>query len=148
MTSPLRVAIRQQLKRDEGTGIQKNGYYLPYTDTVGKLTIGYGHNLTDNGLSQKIVEMLLDDDIDACAKELIVKAPWVETLSEARMGVLVNMAFNLGVPGLLRFKDMVAALRKEDYEKAAVEMLDSVWADQVGDRALRLAEQMRRGFWV
>jgi lysozyme len=148
MKSEIKVALRQQLKRDEGTGIQKNGHFLPYYCTSGKLTIGWGHNLQDNGVKPLIAELLLDHDIEDAAKELIVKLPWVEALDGARFGVLCNMAFNLGVAKLAGFERMLAATKAKDYETAAIEMLDSAWADQVGDRALRLAEQMRRGEWV
>jgi lysozyme len=148
MTSDVKVALRQQLKRDEGTGIQKNGHFLPYYCTSGKLTIGWGHNLQDNGIKPLIAEMLLDSDIEDAEKELIVKLPWAEALDAPRLGVLVNMAFNMGVPKLVGFEKMLFAVRAKDYEMAAVEMLDSLWADQVGDRALRLAEQMRRGSWI
>jgi lysozyme len=62
--------------------------------------------------------------------------------------VLVNMIFNMGGRRLAGFRKMLAALQKKEYEQAAVEMLASAWAEQVGDRALRLAEQMRKGQFV
>jgi lysozyme len=79
---------------------------------------------------------------------LIVKLPWVEALDGARFGVLVNMTFNMGLPKLIGFEKMLLAVRAKDYEMAAVEMLASRWSEQVGDRALRLAEQMRTGRWI
>jgi lysozyme len=66
---------------------------------------------------------------------------------DARRGVLVNMAYNLGVTGLLSFKKMLSAYKKGAFVEAAQHMLDSKWAKQVGDRAKRLAEQMRSGEW-
>jgi lysozyme len=148
MTSDVKVALRQQLKRDEGTGIQKNGHFMPYHCLTGHLTIGWGHNLDANGIKPIIAEMLLDTDIDDAGKELIVKLPWVEALDGARFGVLVNMTFNMGLPKLIGFEKMLLAVRAKDYEMAAVEMLASRWSEQVGDRALRLAEQMRTGRWI
>ena len=73
--------------------------------------------------------------------------PWARALSPERQAVLVNMAFNLGIAGLLAFKRMLAACERGEYAAAAREMLDSVWAKQVGARAVRLAEQMRTGEW-
>jgi lysozyme len=148
MTDDARIQLRQQLKRDEGTGIQKNGNFLPYHCTSGKLTIGWGHNLQDNGIKPKIAEMLLDDDIADATRELFIVLPWLEAVDPVRQSVLINMAFNMGVPKLVGFAKMLAALRARKFETAAIEMLDSRWAEQVGDRALRLAEQMRTGRFV
>lgn len=148
MTPDARVSLRQQLKRDEGTGMQKNGRFLPYVCPAGKITIGFGHNLDDNGLTPRLVELLLDDDIDDAIRELVVALSWIEVIDPVRQAVLVNMAFNMGVPKLLKFTRMLAALKAKDYETAAIEMLTSKWAAQVGNRSLRLAEQMRSGKFV
>lgn len=86
---------------------------FPYADTVGKLTIGVGHNLTDNGLSDAAIDFILNEDIEIHWKELIAKLPWVEQLDEVRQRVLLDMAFNLGVPGLLSFKNTLAAVSVE-----------------------------------
>jgi lysozyme len=147
MTPDARIALRQQLKRDEGTGITKNGHFMPYPCTSGKTTIGFGHNLQDNGLKSRFVEMILDDDIEDAFTDLVTRCPWVEVLDPARQAVLVNMMFNLGAPRLMGFRRMLKALHAKDYEGAAVEMLASSWAEQVGDRALRLADQLRTGHW-
>ncbi len=141
-----RDLLRAQLKRDKGSGPQKLGRFLPYRCTAGKLTIGYGHNLDDNGLKQKFVDAVLDDDIDDVIKELVVKFPWFEALDPARQAVLVNMGF-MGVPKLAGFRKMLAAAQRGEYATAAVEMLASDWADQVGARAWRLATQMETGRW-
>jgi len=80
--------------------------------------------------------------------DLTSRMPWTKQLSQPRFGVLVNMAFNLGIHGLMSFRRMLAALQTGDYEAAAVEMLSSRWARQVGSRANRLAEQMREDQWA
>jgi lysozyme len=141
------IRVRAQLQRDEGSKV-RGGRHIPYKDTVGKLTIGYGHNLDDNGLKQKFVDLILDDDIRDAIADLVVRLPWFERLDPERQAVLVNMGFNLGVLGLLQFKRTLESIRIGDYELAAIQMLESRWADQVGDRALRLADQMRTGRWV
>jgi len=75
--------------------------------------------------------------------DLHSRLPWTKQLSQPRFGVLINMAFNLGIRGLMSFRRMLAAMQVEDYDAAAREMLDSRWSKQVRDRANRLAEQMR-----
>jgi len=134
-----RDILRAQLKVDEGVRLS------PYTDTVGKLTIGVGHNLDDKPLPMPVVDLLLEHDIDdaeADAKRLI---PAFDALSDARKAVVVNMAFNIGYDRLAGFRGMLRAIASADFETAAVEMLDSKWAAQVGARAQRLAEAMRKG---
>ena len=68
-----------------------------------------------------------------------------DTLSTNRQNVLVNMAFNLGIYGLLRFKKMLLAVEKQDWDEAANQMLDSRWSKQVGNRSKELADIMRQG---
>jgi lysozyme len=145
MTPDVRAQLRRQLKRDEGTGPTKNGVMLPYRCASGFLTIGYGHNLDANGIKPRFADYLLDDDIDDVIRELVIALPWIEALDPVRQAALVNMAFNLGVPRLLKFEQMLAALKAHDYERASVEALESTWAEQVKGRALRLADQLLRG---
>lgn len=135
-------SLLDQLKRDEGWRP------MPYRDSVGKLTIGYGRNLDDVGISMIEGEKMLDADILRTTARLESAFPWTSTLDEVRCGVLVNMAFNMGVGGLAQFKNMLAKVQSGDYAGAAQEMLDSKWATQVGDRAQRLATQMESGEYV
>lgn len=130
--------IYDQLRRDEGMRLK------PYRDTVGKLTIGVGRNLDDVGLYEDEAMTLLRNDVMRVINAL-AQLSWTPPLSHVRFEVLVNMAFNLGVAGLLEFKKMIAAASSGDYAGAASEMLNSQWAKQVGDRAVRLARQMREG---
>lgn len=131
--------LRQVVMTDEGLRLK------PYTDTVGKLSIGYGRNLIDVGISQVEARQLLDHDLETAVSALTRAYPLVDTLNQARQIVLASMAFNMGVPRLSSFRKMWAALMAKDYESAAVEMLDSDWASQVGARASRLADAMRTG---
>ena len=71
--------------------------------------------------------------------------PWVTQLNEVRQRVLVDMAFNMGIVGLLSFKRTLATIQAGDYQQAATMMLDSRWAGQVGQRAERLAHMMVTG---
>ncbi len=118
----------------------------PYRDTVGKLTIGYGRNLEDVGLSPEEAEVLLRNDLLRCEAELReALGGTYEALSPVRKAVLLDMIYNLGKPRFLGFKRMIAALKAGDFSRAAGEMLDSRWAAQVGRRAQFLAEKMREG---
>lgn len=125
------------LIRDEGIRLK------PYTDTVGKLTIGIGRNLDDVGITLHEARHLCDGDITRVFMELDNRLPWWRSLTENQQRGLANMAFNLGLPRLLRFEKMLAALEVGDGEKAAAEALDSKWAKQVGERADRIAELYR-----
>jgi len=119
----------------------------PYRCTAGKLTIGYGRNIEDNGITEAEAEFLLNTDIQNVRRELIDRLPWATGLDEVRWAVLVDMCFNLGWPRLSGFKKTLAYIKSGQYNDAALEMLDSKWANDVGRRALRLAEMMRTGEW-
>lgn len=135
------MTLLDQLKRDEGRRP------TPYQDTRGIWTVGYGHNLTTGALSEDAMSQILADDVLAADTACRTLPIWPR-LSEARQGVLLNMAFNLGFAGLMQFRQMYVALEAGDYARAATEMLDSTWARQVGQRALRLAKQMTEDVWV
>ena len=136
------ATIFDQLKRDEGLGLK------PYRDSVGKLTIGIGRNLDDVGISEAEANYLLGNDVAKVTSAIRQQLPWADDLDDARFGVLQNMAFNLGVSGLLQFHNMLSALQSQDWHGAAQEMMNSVWARQVGARATRLEQQMITGQWV
>lgn len=131
--------LKSQLRRHEGLRL------LPYECSAGKLTIGYGRNLEDKGISVEEAEQFLDADITDCIKDLERSVDFFGSLDEVRQDVLINMCFNLGIGRLLKFKNMLAALSRGDFKKAAAEMLDSKWARQVGGRAIELSLQMKTG---
>ncbi len=130
--------ILGDLKHDEGLRLK------PYIDTVGKTTIGYGRNLDDRGISGHEAIILLEHDFIDAVTEVNVQFPWSRDLSPAQRRGLVNMCFNLGLPRLLGFKRMLAALQAGDGDRAADEALDSKWARQVGARARRVAALYRK----
>lgn len=117
----------------------------PYLDTMNKWTIGIGHNLTDNGLSAKIIHLLVREDIEIARKDLDAIYPEWCDLTRNRQLVLIDMCFNLGKPRYLTFKRFWKALKDGEYDLAGKEMLDSKWAKQVGDRADRLYNMMVEG---
>lgn len=111
---------------------------------MGKVTIGYGRNIDDNGISQVEAEFMLDNDIARCLKELS-PYPWYVNQPENIQNALLNMCFNMGISRLLGFRKMIMALVAKDYTKAAIEALDSKWATQVGQRAKDVALMIRQG---
>lgn len=127
------------LRRDEGVA------HKPYKDTEGILTIGVGRNLEDRGLSDDEIDYLLMNDFKWVVIDLDRNAPWWRDMSPNRQRALSNMCFNLGWPRLSQFRKMLAALQAEDWDEAANQALDSRWANQVGDRADRVAELIRNG---
>lgn len=138
MTLESRVLLRHEVMQHEGLALK------PYADSVGKLTIGYGRNLNDVGISKLEAEVLLDHDL--ARAELECRAfPWFATLSDPRQRVVVNMCFNLGLTRLKTFTRMLSALERRDYTTASREMLQSKWAEQVHGRAVTLAKIMRDG---
>lgn len=144
---PLAVA---QLKRHEGLRL------VPYRCPAGFLTVGYGHNIDanpvpnlgpDDRISEAEADKILELDMRSCGTALDRAMPDWRTLCEPRQAVLLNMAVNLGVRGLLGFRKTVAAIRAGDFNAASREMLNSKWSRDVKGRALELAEQMRSGLW-
>ena len=116
----------------------------PGDKLVGNITIGVGINLSA-GLSVSERNFLLETRISAAIHELDENAPWWSGLDDARREVLGELTFNLGWPKLSRFGKMLAALQRRDYQVAAIEMRDSIWARQVGQRAHTLADLMQNG---
>lgn len=133
-----REKLKQQLIKHEGLRL------FPYVDTVDKITIGIGRNLTDRGVSSVIAHQMLDEDIDRCIKELSGYA-WFTCLNEVRQRALVDMVFNLGLTKFLTFTHLIAALTAGDYDEAAHQMIESRWATQVGIRANELANMIIKG---
>ncbi|WP_119168648.1 glycoside hydrolase family protein [Algihabitans albus] len=135
-------ALIAQLKRHEGLVLHA------YTDHLGFWTIGYGR-LTDGrrggGISKEEAELLLRNDVARVTADVERRLPWVRGLSDGRRQALCNMGFQLGVSGLLGFRQMLAALQKGRFDLAAREALDSRWAKQAPDRADEIARMIRHG---
>lgn len=141
----MRAELTRQLKGDEGVKPQA------YQDHLGFWTIGVGR-LVDtrkpgSGLRPEEITFLLNNDIDDRINALGRRLPWFLQLDAARQGVLLNMSFQLGVDGLLGFKNTLRLVERGDYAQAADNLLLSKWAQQTPERARRMAEQMRSGQW-
>lgn len=130
--------LRAMLIRHEGLRLK------PYADTVGKMTIGVGRNLTDDGITETEAYFLLDGDIVDHTRDAQL-LPMFAALDPVRQDVLVSLVFNLGLPRLKGFVKFLAALSDQNWEGAAGELLDSKWAAQVGNRSQELAAMIRTG---
>ena len=128
--------LTEQLKKHEGVRL------YPYEDTTGHWTIGIGHNLTDKGITLEESECLLREDIDDVELQLDKELSWWRRKPENVQLVLADMCFNLGISGLLTFDKFLHAIKCNAWETAQMEMLDSLWAKQVGTRADDLREML------
>ena len=139
-------ALREQLKIDEGVK------YEIYKDHLGYPTFGIGHLITENDpehgepdgtkISEDRVNEIFETDVAKFVSEAKILFPDLDDLPDVAQQVIVNMAFNMGRPRLSKFKNFIAGVNDRDWTRAAEEMMDSRWATQVGDRAIRLRNQI------
>ena len=130
-----------QLKRHEGVKLK------PYKCSAGKLTIGVGKNIEDNGITLEEAEYLLQNDIAEAKSQLLNSFPWMSTLNDARISAMINFTFNVGIGTVKKFKNALEHLKNREFDEAATEMLNSRWSEQVGARSKEIADQIRTGKW-
>ena len=140
------VALMKELMLDEGYKQEI------YADPLGHLTFGVGHLITENDeehgkeigtpVTKERIEECLQQDIKTVYNELDLNQPWWRSLDSNRQRVIANMCFNLGHPRFSKFKKFIAAMQTSNWEKAAEEMMDSKWSEQVGERAIRLRDRV------
>jgi lysozyme len=116
-----------------------------YVDSQGVPSIGIGHNLRDCSISERAIRVIFEDDVAIAESTAKTLFQTFDGLSDNRKAVVVNMAFNLGQERLAEFHHFRAHVAAQDFKAASDEMLDSLWAKQVGKRAERLAQMMREG---
>lgn len=133
------MTLAEMLKAHEGLELK------PYLDTKGKLTIGYGRNLQDVGISLQEAETMLANDIADARRRAEQLFDWYSTLDSVRQDVIVMLVFNMGAAKLGHFIQMIQAIKAGDFYRASQEMLDSMWARQVGNRAVVLSKMMMSG---
>ena len=133
-----------QIKQDEGLRL------TAYRDTLGNLSIGYGHTPAFEGqaITEDEANALLMQDLNEAQTQMIAALMWVSSLDIVRYCTLWNMCFNLGIGHLLEFEHMLKACRDGNYAEAADQMANSLWAKQVKTRAIQLEGQMRTGAWA
>lgn len=133
-----RDLLETELERDEGLRAK------PYRDTVGKLTIGIGHNLDDKGLSREAISFIFREDIEEVERELDRRMPWWRTMTDARQRAIINMGFNMGV-GALAGTPTFELIRQGKYAEAGARLQGWKWASQVGQRAQRVIRMIIHG---
>jgi GH24 family phage-related lysozyme (muramidase) len=133
-----REALKARLIQEEG---RKN---IIYTDTAGNITAGIGRNLSRVGFTDDEIELMYVNDVNRAVDFLDNNLSWWTSLDDVRQSVLVDMTFNMGSK-ILQFTNMLEALQASDWAKASDQMLDSLWARQVGSRARNLARIMLTG---
>jgi len=131
------VRLRETITRHEGSRLQM------YQDSLGIWTIGVGHNIQEKGISPKVMELMLDEDLEEAISELKRSVSFFSKMPQQVQEALVNLSFNMGIPRLMQFKKTLAYLRNGEFESAADELLDSRYAEQVGRRALEIADMIR-----
>jgi len=134
----------EQIKRHEGLVLNA------YQDHLGYWTIGYGRLIDKRkggGISQQEAEYLLQNDINGVIQALERQISFWNRLNEPRKAVLMNMAFQMGVGGLMKFKRTLSLIELDEFTEAADNMMTSLWAKQTPKRAQEMANQMRTGKW-
>jgi GH24 family phage-related lysozyme (muramidase) len=139
MTTVDQAKLKAQITTEEG----RKG--KAYVDTVGKLTIAIGRNITDKGLSPDEIDYLYQNDFKEVDAEIKSNLPWVLTLDEVRQRVFYDLCFNMGMPRLLEFHFMLSYAKAGDFNTAADELHHSLWDSQVGNRAPKLEAMLRTG---
>ena len=136
--------LKKQVIANEG--IRKTAY----KDTLNNWTIGVGHliklpdeeYLLDKELTDLEVDQIFVTDLNQAIDDAR-KFIDADSIPDEAFEVVVDMAFNLGLPKLMAFQNFQQALRDKDFVKASFEMLDSLWAKQLPNRSKRLAKIMR-----
>jgi lysozyme len=134
----------EQIKTDEGLVLSA------YQDHLGYWTIGYGRLIDrarGGGITEEEAALLLKNDVDTRLLKLRQSVDFFDSLDDVRKSVLLNMSFQLGLAGLLKFRSTLSYVKTGDYYNASKGMLESLWATQTPARAKRLAAQMRTGQW-
>jgi lysozyme len=129
--------IQEYITKHEGLKL------FPYLDTTGHWTIGVGRNLSEVGISFNEATLLLNNDIKKVMDGLQKSLPWFESKPDNVKTVLIDMAFNLGINGLLSFKNTLALIEQGKYKEAGDALLLSKYAKQVGIRAIENSELLK-----
>ena len=139
--------LREELAEDEGCKFEI------YLDHLGLPTYGIGHLVVEGDpeygqpvgtpVDEERVRQVFNLDIASTLDECQVLYPDFDDLPEECQLIIANMMFNMGRPRLSAFKGMKAGVDARDWNRAADEMVDSRWHDQVPNRAKRLVKRMR-----
>jgi len=114
-----------------------------YDDSLGIPTIGYGFAIKDLTLDEDIAEEILIRKLEKLKRNATARFKWLEDMPVEVQEVILNMCYQLGVTGTSKFRKAISALQEGDWEDAANEMLDSLWARQTPNRAKELSDIIR-----
>jgi lysozyme len=131
--------LKQQLIDHEGFRAK------PYKCPAGKLTIGVGRNIEDNGISVEEAEFMLENDIKRCIEELRDIFKDFDTFGENQKMALIDFIFNIGKTTFMKFSKTILAIKKQDWEEVSREMINSLWYKQVGNRGKFIVNQIKKG---
>lgn len=133
--------VIELIKKHEGLRLK------PYRCTAGKLTIGYGRNLDDNGISKEEADFLLRHDIQDAIEDLhkVFTSKELESFFDSQVAALIDMIFNLGLTRFQKFERLINAMKRGDWNEASKQALLSTWANQVGARAIEDATLLQAG---
>jgi len=139
MVNIMNYKLIEMLKRHEGLRLK------PYYCTAGKLTIGYGRNLEDVGISEHEASLLLSGDVIETEQDIKSIFLNFNDFTENRQIALMNMLFNLGKTKFLKFKKMIKAIKNNDWNEVAIQAKDSKWYTDVKDRAIEVVQLLKNG---
>ncbi len=139
-------AALADLKQEEGCNTDDDGYHVPYQDSLGIWTVGYGRNIQTAKFTELEATRWLHEDYTRAAT-LAEQIPEFKALSRNRKRVLIAMVYQLGLTGVMQFRKMRMAIRHGNWNTAGQEMLKSKWASQTPARAKRMAARMARNSW-
>lgn len=138
----------EQIKRHEWDKPIKNGRMMPYEDTKHILTIGYGRNLSANGVRVGEAEEMLNNDVDEAIHACFQQFPWFRSIDTVRQAVITELVFNMGMPTWLQFVNTIAAIEGHNFPAAAEGLRQSKWFKDVKKaRGEKLSKQMESGLW-
>lgn len=137
LTQEQKIELKKLIIKHEGERDK------PYKDTLGNITIGRGRNLSGTRLHMSEIELMYQNDVDYLYAQLC-QFPWYLKLNENRQIALIDMSF-MGWQRFLGFEKMIHYLEIGAFEKASLEILDSLYAKQVGQRAIDIANIISKG---
>ena len=114
-----------------------------YKCTQGYDTIGYGFAIKDLHMDEDVAEMILKRKLDSLIERIELNMPFVKDLPKSVKDVVVEMCYQIGLTGFMKFKKTIAFLRLGKFSEASVEMCDSKWFHQTPNRARKLAKIVR-----
>jgi lysozyme len=130
--------------------VEQHESFVPhaYQDSLGLWTIGIGRMIDGRkkgGITRPEAELLLENDLDKREAALDMRLSWWRSIDIVRQGVLLEMTFQMGIDGLLKFANTLTQVHRGNYAAAAAGMRRSLWARQTPNRAERLARIMEQG---